>query len=141
MHKENRKRHHLLCGMIALTASMALSPCLAESSKSPKPNVILFIADDVSVDDFGCYGHPNIRTPNIDRLAAEGMKFNKAYLVTSQCSPSRCSILSGRYPHNHGAPELHQHFFRIDGARTNRLSTAFDLNMALPQEVSEMRQR
>ena len=108
MHKENRKRHHLLCGMIALTASMTLSPCLAESSKTPKPNVVLFIADDVSVDDFGCYGHLSIRTPNIDQLAGEGMRFNNAYLVTSQCSPSRCSILTGRYPHNHGAPELHQ---------------------------------
>ena len=71
------------------------------------PNVILFIADDVSVDDIGCYGHPTIRTPNIDRLAARGMRFTNAYLTTSQCSPSRCSILSGRYPHNHGAPELH----------------------------------
>ena len=69
MCRESRKRHHLLCGMIALTASMTLSPCLAESSKSPKPNVILFIADDVSVDDLGCYEHPNIRTPNIDQLA------------------------------------------------------------------------
>ena len=94
--------------MIALTASMTLSPCLAESSKTPKPNVVLFIADDVSVDDFGCYGHLSIRTPNIDQLAGEGMRFNNAYLVTSQCSPSRCSILTGRYPHNHGAPELHQ---------------------------------
>jgi len=71
------------------------------------PNLLLFIADDVSVDDFGCYGHPHIRTPNIDRLAAQGMRFDNAYLVCSQCSPSRCSVLSGRYPHNHGAPELH----------------------------------
>jgi hypothetical protein len=68
MCRESSKRHHLLCGMIALTASMTLSPCLAESSKTPKPNVILFIADDVSVDDFGCYGHPSIRTPSIDQL-------------------------------------------------------------------------
>ncbi len=71
------------------------------------PNVMLFIADDVSVDDIGCYGHPTIRTPNIDRLAARGVRFTNAYLTTSQCSPSRCSVLSGRYPHNHGAPELH----------------------------------
>ena len=72
-----------------------------------KPNIVFFIADDVSQDDFGCYGHPVIRTPNIDALSANGMRFDNAYLTTSSCSPSRCSIITGRYPHNTGAPELH----------------------------------
>lgn len=72
-----------------------------------KPNIIFFIADDVSQEDFGCYGHPTIKTPNTDALAAKGMRFDNAYLTTSSCSPSRCSIITGRYPHNTGAPELH----------------------------------
>lgn len=72
-----------------------------------RPNILLIIADDVSVSDFGCYGNPNIRTPNIDRLAKNGLRFTNAYLTTSQCSPTRCSIITGRYPHNTGAPELH----------------------------------
>jgi len=72
-----------------------------------KPNIVFFIADDVSQDDFGCYGHPVIKTPHIDSLAANGMRFDNAYLTTSSCSPSRCSIITGRYPHNTGAPELH----------------------------------
>ena len=72
-----------------------------------QPNVVFFIADDVSQDDFGCYGHPTIQTPNVDALAASGMRFDNAYLTTSSCSPSRCSIITGRYPHNTGAPELH----------------------------------
>ena len=72
-----------------------------------KPNFVFFIADDVSQDDFGCYGHPTIETPNTDALAASGMRFDNAYLTTSSCSPSRCSIITGRYPHNTGAPELH----------------------------------
>ena len=72
-----------------------------------KPNIVFFIADDVSQDDFGCYGHPVIKTPHIDLLAANGMRFDNAYLTTSSCSPSRCSIITGRYPHNTGAPELH----------------------------------
>ena len=71
------------------------------------PNFVFFIADDVSQDDFGCYGHPTIKTPNTDALAARGMRFDNAYLTTSSCSPSRCSIITGRYPHNTGAPELH----------------------------------
>ncbi|MGB6219597.1 sulfatase family protein [Haloferula sp.] len=68
---------------------------------------MLIIGDDISDDDFGCYGHPNIRTPNVNKLANNGIRFTNAYLTTSQCSPSRCSVISGRYPHNTGAPELH----------------------------------
>jgi arylsulfatase len=73
----------------------------------PRPNIVFFLADDISQEDFGCYGHPTVRTPNTDALAASGMRFDNAYLTTSSCSPSRCSIITGRYPHNTGAPELH----------------------------------
>jgi len=72
-----------------------------------RPNAILFIADDISDEDLGCYGHPTIKTPNIDALATKGLRFTNAYLSISSCSPSRCSIITGRYPHNTGAPELH----------------------------------
>ncbi len=77
------------------------------SQVSERPNLVYIIADDVSWNDFGCYGNQVVRTPNIDRLAAEGMLFTNAYLTASSCSPSRCSIISGRYPHNNGAAELH----------------------------------
>ncbi len=73
----------------------------------PRPYLILFLADDVSSEDIGCYGHPHLKTPHIDRLASAGIRFTQAYLTTSSCSPSRCSIITGRYPHNTGAPELH----------------------------------
>lgn len=72
-----------------------------------KPNVIIIIADDISWDDFGCYGNKQVKTPNIDRLAGNGLKFTQVYLTASSCSPSRNSILTGRYPHNTGAAELH----------------------------------
>ena len=71
------------------------------------PNIILIIADDMAWDDSGIYGNPNIATPNIDRLAKGGMLFQNAYLTASSCSPSRCSIITGRYPHNTDAEELH----------------------------------
>jgi N-sulfoglucosamine sulfohydrolase len=80
---------------------------VASAEVIEKPNIVFFIADDVSQEDLGCYGHPTIKTPNIDALAASGMRFDNAYLTTSSCSPSRCSIITGRYPHNTGAPELH----------------------------------
>lgn len=71
------------------------------------PNIILFIADDISFDDFGCYGNSVVKTPHIDGLAENGLRFNNMYLTASSCSPSRNSIITGRYPHNTGAPELH----------------------------------
>jgi N-sulfoglucosamine sulfohydrolase len=75
--------------------------------KENQPNIIFVIGDDISWDDFGCYGHPTIRTPNIDKMAEEGLRFTNMYLTSSSCSPSRTSIITGRYPHNTGAAELH----------------------------------
>ncbi len=71
-----------------------------------KPNIVFIIADDVSWNDIGVYGHPNIKTPNLDKLAKDGMLFNEAFLTTSSCSPSRTSIISGLYPHNTDAEQL-----------------------------------
>ena len=71
------------------------------------PNIIIFVADDVSWDDLGCYGNLDVKTPNIDELAKNGIVFKNTFLTTSSCSPSRNSILTGRYPHNTGAAELH----------------------------------
>jgi arylsulfatase A len=62
-----------------------------------KPNVVLILADDLGFGDLGCYGATKIRTPNIDRLAAEGTRFTQAYTPGSVCSPTRYSLLSGRY--------------------------------------------
>ncbi len=71
-----------------------------------KPNIVLIIADDVSWSDIAVNGHPNIKTPNLDKLAKDGMRFNEAFLTTSSCSPSRTSIISGLYPHNTDAEQL-----------------------------------
>jgi len=74
---------------------------------SERPNIVFIIGDDVGWNDIGCYGNSGVKTPNIDRLANEGILFNNAFLTASSCSPSRCSIITGRYPHNTGASELH----------------------------------
>ncbi len=93
----------LLIGVMA-TNAMTAATAQAQSSR---PNFIVFIADDMAWNDCGAYGHPRIRTPSIDRLAREGMRFDNAYLTCSSCSPSRSSIITGRYPHNTGAHQLH----------------------------------
>lgn len=92
---------------IAVVGLVISCPWATAQPDSAKPNIVLIIGDDISFNDFGCYGHPNIRTPHIDQLAADGLRFTNAYLTISQCSPTRCSLITGRYPHNTGAPELH----------------------------------
>ncbi len=103
------KRTNRLC--ISATFLLLLfmgSPILkSQSPKIETPNVVIFIADDVSWNDLGCYGNPDVQTPNIDQLAGNGMRFTNAILTASSCSPSRISIMTGRYPHNTGAAELH----------------------------------
>ncbi len=72
-----------------------------------RPNFIFFITDDISQEDLSPYGNAYAQTPNLAKLAQEGMLFENAYLTISSCSPSRCSMITSRYPHNTGAPELH----------------------------------
>lgn len=67
-----------------------------------RPNIILFMADQLRFDALGCYGNNEIHTPNIDSIALNGCTFNNHFIQNPVCSPSRCSILTGRYPRNHG---------------------------------------
>jgi len=67
-----------------------------------RPNVLLVLCDDLRYNALGCMGHPHLKTPNIDRLAKEGLLFENSFCTTSLCSPSRASILSGLYAHAHG---------------------------------------
>ncbi|MHB1559388.1 MAG: sulfatase family protein [Isosphaeraceae bacterium] len=88
--------------LVGLTLSIARA-----GEPARRPNVVIIIADDLARDDCGAYGNSKVRTPSIDRLAREGMRFDRAFVTTSSCSPSRSSILTGRYPHATGAEELH----------------------------------
>jgi arylsulfatase A len=84
-----------------MTRSLALlSACLVAGPlvAADKPNVVIIYADDLGYGDLGCYGHPTIRTPNLDRMAAEGLKFTSLYAASSVCTPSRAALLTGRLP-------------------------------------------
>ena len=108
MTKTTRISPLLLCSVLLVALALATATHAATRPNPPqRVNFVFFIADDVSQEDLGCYGHPTIKTPHIDALAANGMRFDNAYLTISSCTPSRCSIITGRYPHNTGAPELH----------------------------------
>src|SRR5438477_6781596 len=67
---------------------------LAQGAVSP-PNIILLLADDLGYGDLGCYGQAKIKTPNIDRLAAGGVRFTQCYAGSTVCAPSRCALMTG----------------------------------------------
>jgi len=75
-------------------SSAAAAPLLAQTG-AKKPNVILIVADDLGYGDLGCYGQPRIKTPNIDQMAKEGVRFTQAYAGSTVCGPSRCSLFTG----------------------------------------------
>jgi arylsulfatase len=70
----------------------------ASASAADRPNVVFFLADDLGWGDVGCYGQTKIRTPNIDRLAKDGMRFTQAYAGNAVCAPSRCCLMTGMHP-------------------------------------------
>lgn len=74
----------------------------AEESSNPPPNFLLFFVDNVGYGDLGCYGHRENKTPNIDKLAAEGVRCTDFYIGSPSCTPSRGAILTGRHPERNG---------------------------------------
>jgi N-sulfoglucosamine sulfohydrolase len=76
-------------------ACLAAAPLAAQESR---PNVLVVLSDDHSAAHVGCYGNKDIKTPNLDRFAAEGMRFERAYVACPQCVPSRAAIMTGRSP-------------------------------------------
>lgn len=84
--------------MFRLALLAALFAILAPRSEAAPTNFVLIFCDDLGYGDLGCYGSPTIRTPQIDRMAAEGMRFTDFYSAAEVCSPSRAALLTGRYP-------------------------------------------
>ncbi len=94
---------------LLLAAPLFISSNPYEKKKPKKdslPNIIHIFADDLGYGDLGCFGATDIKTPNIDRLAKEGMKFTSFYSASSVCSPSRAGLLTGRYPQRMGINEV-----------------------------------
>ncbi len=83
--------------LVATAGSEVFASTKSENNlpKSTRPNVIFILADDLGYGDLGCYGQRDIKTPNIDRLAKEGMKFTRFYAGSTVCAPSRCTLMTG----------------------------------------------
>ncbi len=82
--------------VLAATAAAPLALMSAQSA-DPPPNIVFIMADDLGYADLSCYGRPDFSTPNVDRLAADGMKFMQAYANSSVCSATRTALITGRY--------------------------------------------
>ena len=88
--------------LIALFAMPFLfSACTSSGGDAEKPNVVLIFADDMGYGDLSCYGHPIIKTPHLDQMADDGIRFTSFYVAASVCTPSRAALLTGRYPSRH----------------------------------------
>ena len=79
------------------TAAGAVSLAAGAAEAAARPNIIFILADDLGYGDLGCYGQQRIKTPNLDRLAAEGIRFTQAYSGATVCAPSRCCLMTGKH--------------------------------------------
>ncbi len=90
--------NHMKCAIVVLTTLIANTPVLVAQDKETRPNIILLLADDLGHGDLSSYGSPAVKTPHLDQLADEGIRFSRFYAASAVCTPTRASVLTGRYP-------------------------------------------
>lgn len=100
-----------------------------------RPNIVFILADDLGWGDLASYGHPQVKTPHLDRLAEQGTRFTQFYVASPVCSPSRAAFLTGEFPSREG---IHGHFGSIAENRARGMPQYLD--PARPQYVAELKQ-
>ena len=96
--KNTRKSVMLISSLLSAGIANHQNTFAAENVKTSKPNFIIILADDMGYGDVGVFGHPTIRTPNLDKMASEGQKWTSFYVAAPVCTPSRAGLLTGRLP-------------------------------------------
>ncbi len=110
---DSSRTNHLNVSRRSLLAGL---PAVALRSQQRQPNFLVIVADDHGWNDLGCYGHPAVRTPHLDRMAADGVRFTHCYTTAPLCSPGRGAVMTGLYPHVSGVTRL------VQGDEAPRLS-------------------
>jgi len=95
-----------------------------------RPNIVLIVSDDQGYHDLGCYGATDVKTPTLDQLAKEGVRLTNFYVTCSFCTPSRASLLTGRYPQRNGTYDL----FRNDRVNDGHLYQAYEYSIS-PERI------
>lgn len=113
-------RRNFLQNSAFTAAGLFVVPLLAKAAnpEPDKPNIVLFVSDDMGWRDVGCYGSPNVKTPNLDRLASEGIRFTNAYTASPVCGPTRGQLYSGMYPVNSHSYNNHPGHYVHEGVKT-----------------------
>ncbi len=121
--------------IVTMVLAVRLSPSEADVPPGERPNIVFVLSDNQNWKFMGCAGHPFLETPNMDRLAREGVLFTNAFVTTSLCSPSRASFLTGKYAHTHG---VQNNFTPWDGSHPTFLEVleAGRLRHGLHREVA-----
>src|SRR5215207_10898144 len=96
--KKKITRREFVASAVAASALAGAGADVAPGAPTKRPNVLYIMADDMGWGDLSCYGRPDYRTPNLDRLASEGTRFTHAYSAAPVCTPTRCAFVTGRYP-------------------------------------------
>ena len=91
-----------ILALLAASVFLTLRVEAAGANKPQTPNVLFILVDDMGWRDLACYGHEIHETPHVDRLAREGMRFTDAYAAAPVCGPSRCAIMTGKFPSRTG---------------------------------------
>ena len=89
-------------------ALVVLAPLLTSSVAAAPPNILIIVSDDQGYNDLGCCGNDQILTPNLDRLAEQGVRLTNFYVTWPACTPSRGSLLTGRYPQRNGTYDMYR---------------------------------
>lgn len=118
---------------LGFLALLAITGCQSPDAQSKPPNIVFILADDLGWSQLGCYGGAAYRTPNIDQLAAEGIRFTQAYAAAAVCSPTRAAIMSGKHP-----ARLHLTDFLKGEAFPDSLLEQPDWQQFLPLEVQTL---
>src|SRR5687767_13750990 len=86
--------------LLVITLTILAAPVGRVLAAPPsRPNIVMVFIDDMGWGDFSCFGNREASTPHVDRLASEGMRFSQFYVNAPICSPSRCALTTGQYPH------------------------------------------